>query len=394
MYIQRLLIDGLRNLHHVSLDNLGTINLFIGDNGAGKTSLLEAIAIASQGRSFRSNKVQTVIHHEQPLLRVFLECLDETTGKARRIGIERDRKNHYAIRLDGEDAQALAELSAVLPVVVLDAGVFDLLDGPSSVRRKFIDWGVFHVEHQFYEAWKSFNRVLKQRNALLHAQSADYAHYEPWDRELVQHAIDIEKYRLKYLRQFQCHLQHTLAVLGAELGQDIYYKNGWAQERLDLAVQDVEPVADSDTLPAPADLLALLREQFPRDLKFQTTHIGPHKADIQVRHFRNDVKDIYSRGQKKVLVAAMKLAQARTVKAGASHKMPVLLLDDLPSELDEQHLSAFINFIIAEGYQSFITAVDARVCAANAAPKARMFHVERGKITPIQDVPRGTTVSA
>jgi DNA replication and repair protein RecF len=384
MYIKRLLIDELRNLKQVSLDDFGTLNFFVGDNGAGKTSLLEAISIVSQGRSFRNNKVQTIISQQEPALRVFLECKDDHDNSYK-LGIERDRKNQYAIRINGANAQTLAELTAILPVVVLDATAFDLLDGAPSIRRKFLDWGVFHVEHGFFEEWRSYNRALKQRNALLRNQDRNYQAYIHWDQSLVQHAIAIENYRLNYLEKFQKHLGHTLNALGAELEHTIFYKNGWNIERLDIdTIDEDKPVASADVL------MDKLKEQFGRDLKYQTTHIGPHKADIQLRLQNNDVKDIYSRGQKKILVAAMKLAQAKTVKMSQSHKSPVLLLDDLPSELDDQHLALFLNYVCQEGYQCFITAVDDRIYKNKDRVKARMFHVERGKITPITNVSRGT----
>ena len=106
---------------------------------------------------------------------------------------------------------------------------------------------------------------------------------------------------------------------------------------------------------------------------------------------KNDIKDIYSRGQKKTIVAAMKLAQAKVVKE-VSQKSPVLLLDDLPSELDDDHLDRFIQFVVDEGYQSFITAVDSRIYDNNTHVKARMFHVERGKIRPLNGAEKSHTL--
>ena len=147
MFIRRLLIEHVRNLQQVSLNELAQINFFIGENGSGKTSLLESIAIASQGRSFRHHKIQTVIQTEQAALQVFAEC-EADSGNVHKLGVRRDKHNDYQIRIDGSNASSLAELSTILPTLVLDASAFDLLDGAPSERCKFIDWGVFHVEHQ------------------------------------------------------------------------------------------------------------------------------------------------------------------------------------------------------------------------------------------------------
>ncbi|MCK5880406.1 MAG: DNA replication/repair protein RecF [Sinobacterium sp.] len=378
MIIQRIQLSNTRNLEAVDLDAFSQLNFFIGANGSGKTSFLEAIAIASLGRSFRSNKVHTVINQQQSQLSVFI-ALEDEAGNAHKLGIMRDRKNSFMVRINGANAKSLSELSAILPLVILDANAFDLLDGSPSIRRKFIDWGVFHVEHQFLECWKNFNRILKQRNALLRKGVEDYNHYLPWDKELVTLSLAIESFRLHYLAAFQLQLQETLTELDKSLTDNkVFYKNGWGIERLelhDLSV-DKEPGFDEETL------LALLKASFERDLKYQRTHIGPHKADMEIKQARLSVKDLYSRGQKKTLVAAMQLAQARVVSQLTS-KQPILLLDDLPSELDAEHLKAFIGFVIREEYQCFITSVDEQIYKQNMHIKARMFHVERGKIMPV-----------
>src|SRR5690606_33797476 len=134
-----------------------------------------------------------------------------------KLGVQRDKQNDYLIRIDGSNAASLAELSAILPVLILDASAFDLLDGSPSQRCKFIDWGVFHVEHQFYDCWRRFNRILKQRNMLLKSGVRDYAQYEPWDKELCAMAARIEQYRLLFLKDYQPVLDAVLQQLDAEL---------------------------------------------------------------------------------------------------------------------------------------------------------------------------------
>ena len=375
MFIEKINIENIRNLESISLKELATLNFLVGPNGSGKTSILESISIASQGRSFRNNKVQTVINQEQSALSVFLECKDNTE-KAHKIGIHRDRKNNYKVRIDGGNAATLAELSSTLPTVSLDATAFELLDGSSSIRRKFVDWGVFHVEHSFYERWKIYNKALKQRNTLLKSGQNDYLLYEPWDKELVNSAIELERLRLSYLKTFKTIFIETLSFLDSSLTSDsIYYKNGWGLEKIEF--KDLDNI--DGLLPEESTLREALKSQFERDCKYQRTHIGAHRADILLKSGRNDVRDIYSRGQKKTIVAALKLAQAKVVK-NQTKKLPVLLLDDLPSELDDQHLSRFLEFVVQESYQAFITAVDDRIFVNNNYVNARMFHVERGKI--------------
>lgn len=377
MFINKLNIECLRNLQSCALEDFATLNFFIGDNGAGKTSILEAISIASVGRSFRSNKIATVIQQDETALSVFLQC-DDDDSIQHKIGISRNRKNSYEVRIDGASVKSLAQMSYILPVVTLDANAFSLLDGSSSLRRQFVDWGVFHVEHSFYQHWRQLQRSLKHRNSLLRAKNSNYQEYLAWDKEIAKHSLAIEKYRIAYLSLFQEALTETLEALDSGLlKQTIFYKNGWNNDKLDFAdIANYNPEATFNE----AEMLELLKKQFAKDLQYGRSHIGPHRADLQIRVNNNDVRDVYSRGQKKTLVAAMKLAQAKIVSRETLRR-PVLLLDDLPSELDQQHLKQFLLHIIKEGYQAFITAVDQRSFTDISLENTQMFHVERGKIT-------------
>lgn len=384
MFIERLQIEQVRNLDTVSIENLSLINCFIGDNGSGKTSLLESIAIVSQGRSFRHHKIQTVIQLERNELRVFVECRNDN-GTLYKLGIQRDKDNRYLIRINGESVNSLAELSSVLPVLIIDASAFELLDGAPSLRCRFIDWAVFHVEQQFYECWRRFNRILKHRNTLLRSGIKVYQALEVWDAELAKLAIQIEKYRLTFLQTYQPILAEVLNFLDSELSpHEIYYRNGWASDKIAFTHINEAAIA---TLTVEG-ISQQLRNGFARDAKYQRTHLGPQRADLQIRIANNDVRDIYSRGQKKILIAAMKLAQAKLLYLQRGIR-PILLLDDLPSELDQRHLQKLLDFIVDESLQSFISSVDASLCGgqkSNTQTKFQMFHVERGRIDPFTGI--------
>lgn len=378
MQIKRLQVENLRNLTAVDIADFSTLNVFVGGNGAGKTSLLEAISIASQGRSFRHHKVQTVINHEHHQLHVFLLC-ESKAGVRYRLGISRNRENKYQIKVNGELLTSLAELTVVLPIVVLDASVFELLDGPPTHRCRFIDWGVFHVEHQFFPVWKDYSRLLKQRNSLLKQNITHYQQLKPWDSEFVRLAAEIERYRIRVLSVYRQQFRQVISQLDESLaGVEVFYRSGWQDDKLDFLLSD----AEFERVLEPAYLMERLQASFSRDSKYQRTHIGPHRADLQIRFHQNDARDVLSRGQKKTLVSAMRLAQAKMLSVYSQVK-PILLLDDLPAELDAEHLSRFLDFIQREGLQSFITTVDKQfVEEQNLASKCNMFHVEHGRIEP------------
>lgn len=379
MRIKRLQVEKLRNLEAVDLSGFSTLNVFYGGNGSGKTSLLEAISIASQGRSFRHHKIQTVINHKQPSLQVFVLC-ESDAGVDYRLGILRDRDNQYQIKINGESVSSLAELTSFLPILVLDASAFDLLDGPPMQRCRFIDWAVFHVEHQFFVCWRNYSRLLKQRNTLLKQGIQSYEQLKPWDIEFVKLAVEIERYRCKVLITFSVYLKQVLPQLDVSLvNVEVFYRNGWQEEKLalmDKGEGEALDVFSSETL------LSRLEQSFARDQKYQRTHLGPHRADLQIRIMQNDARDVLSRGQKKTLISAMKLAQAKML-AQVNGLKPILLLDDLPAELDREHLKSFIEVVLEENLQSFITTVNQQfVEELNLAAKCNMFHVERGRIEP------------
>lgn len=381
MFINTLTIEGVRNLDSCTLNAFKQLNFFFGDNGAGKTSCLEAIAIASVGRSFRHNKIDAVINANADALSVFLQCQD-SQNQAYKIGIRRDKQKRYLVRINGETAKSLARLSYILPTVVLDSTAFQLLDGSPSERRQFIDWGVFHVEHQFYQHWVVIQRLLKQRNALLRQKQSQYSLYKAWDASLAEHSTKLELLRVKFLQRFQQVFVECLTELDDSLlDHHIYYKNGWSNKKIDF--QQLTNNTNIESLcPTAAEIKELLHQNFEKDLLYKRCNIGPHRADMQIKADKFMVKDVYSRGQKKTIVAAMKLAQAKIVSR-ETMKQPILLLDDLPSELDENHLKRFLQHIAKAQYQSFITAVDKRSFSDISHENSQMFHVEHGRIRAV-----------
>ncbi len=386
MYIQRIRMENLRNLESVSLSGFSDLNILAGANGAGKTSFLEGVAIAGMGRSFRSHKIQTIIRSSCPFLSVFVEGQDESG--VRRIGIERDMEGGYRVRLDGKNITSLAELSRSLPILVLDPAAFSILDGAPADRRGFMDWGVFHVERGFHESWRSCSRILKQRNALLRSGVTNYAALAPWDKELAHWAAAVEASRQSFLAQFFPSLAGVISridctgiVGAADQGKlTLVYRSGWAGKATELSLSGGS-VPSADAITGAVQIEQMLQESFPRDSRDHFSHLGPHKADMQIRIGGVDVRELLSRGQKKILIAAMKLAQAQLVRT-VTGRRPILLLDDLPSELDADHLASFIRYVLEESWQCFVSTVHADLFHTDPA-RARMFHVERGKITPL-----------
>jgi DNA replication and repair protein RecF len=352
MQIQRLDGSWLRNLQPFSL-RPALLNLLVGENGSGKSSSLEAIHLLATGRSFRGGRADGAICHGQPALTLFLAGV-ESDGRERRVGYRKPRSQDAEIRLDGEDA-SLGDIAAVLPVRFMGPGSEELLEGEPAQRRAFLDWILFHVEHSYLDLWRRGNRALAQRNALLRARAAP-ALLRPWTRELVEASTTIAAMRRQALVWLAGYLDPLLARFAFADSVTLAYH--------------AAPLPETD-----ADWAEL--EARERDNGYSL--FGFQRDDLRIRVADGMARDILSRGQKKVLVYALQLAEAALVRAKTG-KISVLLLDDLCSELDRNNAALVLGLVVETGMQAFITALNKKELDGLLPPDCRMFHVEHGRI--------------
>ncbi len=366
MLLERLQIQGVRNLESVRLDPLALINVLYGDNGAGKTSVLEAIHILGLARSFRNPQIKPVINYQQSECTVFgrLSGVYVEQGGTVAMGVTRDRQSQYKIRINGLNVSSTAELAEYLPLLTINADSFDLLTGAPASRRRYLDWSVFHVEPSFYSQWKRYQRCIKQRNSVLRRDKIDSQQLSTWTKELVYVGEEVDRMRQQ---QFSKLAQGFLALanqLTESLeGIELRYHQGWDKEKsLDEA----------------------LEQTLSSDMERGFTHVGPHRADLKIRLGRVNAVDVLSRGQIKLAVCALKLAQGRLLGELTGRKC-VYLIDDLPSELDDGHLTAFCQLLEGLGSQVFVTCVDRHDLLDKWSESAQvaLFHVEHGQAVPI-----------
>lgn len=354
--ISRLDVLNVRNLSDVKLAPSKKLNLIFGDNGSGKTSLLEAIHLLGLGRSFRSQKLNSIIQHDKEDCVVFCETLEGAS-----IGLRKSRRQGHQLRLMGEKQRNWADAARHLPVQILNSESFMLLEGSSKVRRRYLDWGVFHVEQDFVGAWRKAAKCLAHRNLLLKQKSLDRAQLEAWDVELCRLSELIDRSRRDYFAVLYPALLETVARLIDLPELNLHYSRGWDDS---------------------ADLGSVLKAGMSKDLKYGATQHGPHRADLSVRIGRNEAVEVLSRGQQKLLVSAMKIAQGSLLSQQIGVKS-VYLLDDLPSELDIANRRRVCHLLDGLECQIFMTCVDPaeleRSWPAGLMP--RKFHVEHGKMT-------------
>lgn len=364
MHLTRLDIRNLRRLEPVSITPGPSLNWITGDNGAGKTSLLEAIHLLAYGRSFRGPVRDGLIRTGADALEVFVEWQETSTPRLRRSGL-RHAGHSWEGRLDGVPAVALGELCAALAVVTFEPGSHALIAGSGEPRRRWVDWGLFHVEQDFLPLWRRYARALKQRNALLKNRPRP-EQLDAWEHELAEAGEPLTSRREQYLERLQTRLAAVSADLVPSLGLGtLQFQPGWRRHDLSLA-----------------DALLLARE---RDLMTGHTSVGPHRADWRIDYAARPAREALSRGQAKLTALACLLAQAEDY---AEHRgeWPVMALDDLASELDRRHQQQLLARLRQSGAQIFITGTE-RKPEDDLDIDSAWFHVEQGQVTKMDASP-------
>jgi DNA replication and repair protein RecF len=364
--LKRLQVTHLRNLVDVSISLSPDVNLFYGKNGSGKTSLLESIALLGLGRSFRSLKIRTIIEYSQPQLTVFSELTGPDDLRAT-IGLQKSRLGCNVIRVNGDNVQSAISLAQQLPLQIINADSFSLLDGSSTQRRRFLDWMVFHVKPEFTETWRRLQKIIKQRNSVLKRDKIGYSDLIAWDKEFVPLSKKINALRREVFEEFnECFFDKNNHFSELGFNIDISYNAGWNED---------ENFAD------------ILQAGFFRDARSGYTNIGPHRADLRFKIGAQLASDVLSRGQEKSLVCALHIAQA-FLFSEKTNKSCVFLVDDLLAELDVDNAKKLSAALVSLKSQVFVTGIDKEnlLSVWNSINEKSenfaisLFHVEQGRI--------------
>jgi len=347
-------IRGLRNLREASLHPAPGFNQIIGANGAGKSSVLEAIHCLSVGHSFRTRKVKELITRGEDEFTLSCQMLDVATEQTHRSGLRRHRDGTTELRLDYEEIRGIAQVTQLMPVKALTPDSHELIqDGPSG-RRQFIDWGTFHVEHGFFDAWKIYRRALSQRNQSLKDNAPD-SEVMSWDEQLIESGMLLDTYRRTYVDSLRGTLAELLGSMETMFHVELSYRSGWTDG---------------------IDLSEALAKSFQNCRRFRTTTVGPHRAELQISADGVLARQILSRGQQKLLVYAMHLSQLILLHK-ITNKPAIVLCDDLPSELDKEQSTKILSQIALLNSQVFLTSTEPQILENTAI---EMFYVAGGEL--------------
>jgi len=353
-------ISDIRNIATATIHCHNKLNILYGVNGSGKTSALEAIYLLSRGKSFRTSNTDSLINDESKEGVVFT-----TLQSGNRIGLSKGRSDRSKLRLDENPQSNWDRVTHLLPVLVIDASTFQLLEGGPKPRRQYLDWGVFHVEPAFISHWRNFRKALANRNQLLKTGSVSQGELSAWSKSLIESGEDIHTCRSAYFKQLLPVFLEVYKGLEREGTPElsITYSRGWPESQ---------------------SLTEALEASLANDRRYKSTQVGPQRADIVIKAGTRLAAEVLSRGQQKLVVAAMKIAQ------GILHSMVkespcIYLVDDLPAELDGVNRESVLARLLATGAQLFVTCVqrESLPIEGKEGDEFTAFHVERGKIVSV-----------
>lgn len=359
MSLSKVAIENIRNLKNLTLEIDRRLTIITGENGAGKTSILEAIHLLGSGKSFRTSKVQQILMTDSHIMRVTAEVADNFNHH-HHIGWQHDSQDKR-ISIDADQNIKTADLARILPVRCIQPDSHYRFRQDSRYRRSLLDWGVFHVEPLFQEQWQKYQRALKQRNKILKNQSVSVANIKSWDEQLSQAGELIDLYRKNYINLWKPYVSRVLANLFNEAAEDVElnYEKGWDKN----------------------NLLSQLQQEHTIDIKRGSTGSGCHRADLVVNIGGEIATSYASQGQQKLLFLSLVLSQIELFLDTENHFGVTLMLDDVPSELDEKHREQLLHYLANSRIQTIITTTDLAQFEREQHPiRYKRFHVERGEI--------------
>lgn len=360
MKLDNIQIRHFRNLNDVVLNPSPSINVLLGQNGSGKSSLLEAIHYLGYGRSFRTLRNKNVVQYNQQKFTVFCKC--SQGDSVFNLGISRSLVDETVVSLNGKRSSKIADLVSLVPLQIFTPQSSEILVGSPKLRRRYLDWGLFHVEHGFLNLANNYTKSLKHKNALLRAAKHD-EHQERqnsyWSSEVSRLGLELSLMRNNYLDRLKLYINSNLEQFIPEFNVEISYYRGWEKG---------------------LTLHESLLKNFDKDKKNGFTSVGCHKADLRLRVDGIAVSDILSRGQLRMLMAALQLAQTQLLYKELNRTC-IFLLDDVGAELDESKRELFIDSLLESNNQLFVTAIEKKQLEFMTKYKyKKMFHVEHGQV--------------
>jgi len=353
MSLSRLEVLSFRNIQQALIEPKPGINAFYGDNGSGKTSLLEAVYFLGNYRSFRAQQASAVISDDSEFALV-----RGMTMQGDQLAIQRSRNKRHQLRLNQTPLVRASELASVLPTVVFDPSTIQLVLGEPEKRRRFLNWGLFHVKPNFAESWRTWARALSQRNQLLKLGKASES-LDEWTSLLARHSELIDQARQAYVARLRDAFGQMAKDLSYNQDLTISYRRGWPEG---------ESLANS------------MATDLAIDLKRGFSQKGLHRSDLRLTVGGRPAAEHLSRGEAKIVAWTLGLAQLQCLPESVRNKT-VLLVDDPGSEIDPDYRRSMGDCLGRSAPQILATSTTRQAHQQIWGDKLnRLFHVKQGII--------------
>lgn len=352
MAVRQLRLVGFRALATQTLAFSPGLNILFGDNASGKTSLLEALDIASRGRSFRTQHLSEIARWDGNGEWALDVAHDHAVGDD--LLKLRYRAGNLEVRRQSEIWNR-EQMARSLPALILGPDLHRLMDDGPRVRRAFMDWALFHVEHTFAEHWRRYQQALRQRNAAIR-RYAPKAQVSAWNDSLLSAGAVITEHRQQLVEGLKWHFAASVSKTALLPGVDINYRQGWTKNlSFEAALEraDAHPGTQSPT------------------------PVGPHRGDLELLAGSARVQSSLSRGQQKVFLIILALALANLVHERVGH-WPLLAIDDWHAELSDKTAALILEKLRTYQGQRIVSCFDTPITPVT---EARLFHVEQGRFT-------------
>jgi DNA replication and repair protein RecF len=355
LFINKLKIHDFRIIKNKEFVFTNRVNIFYGNNGTGKTSILEAIYFISSGKSFRKSNFKNLINFDSESLTVYIECLNtnKLNQEKQTIAINKNKSGLWKAKHNNSKINSQSTITNILPVIAIDPEVYRLVDFGPLYRRNFLDWLVFHVKHNYLLLWKKVYKCVKQLNSL-YKNKASIPEVSLWENTFLQYSNELNSIREDFFLKIKPIIYKLNSFMQPEINDlAISFKKGWSD---DLTLEQQ------------------LNEDRDKNFKYGQLQHGPHKMDIKILTGKHQASQTLSRGQKKVLSMCFYMAVIDLLIT-TTDKTPILCLDDFDAEIDKHKLVKAANFFKDKKTQIFITSVHKKKIS-KVFPDSKLFHVE------------------
>ena len=362
MRLKHLVVSDFRNIGMIRVEPGKRFNLLYGFNGQGKTNILEAIYLLGNSRSFRNSRLTEFIGHGKTQAQLLGEV--ESGGTVSRIKLSLEPAGRR-VEIDNKGIRRASDLHGRLNAVVFSPDDTGMVKAGPETRRRYLDRAVYTGDIGYLHCWHDYHRILKQRNHLL--KSPDRTGLDTWTEKLAEAGAEVVERRQQYVSLLETRLQqHYVTISGGCEAAGIRYQPEGVQ------------AVDRGTIRE--ELLQLFNRHARSDERYGTTTAGPHRDDLTLYLDDRPLKAFGSQGQQKSFVLALKMAEMDNLQA-IFGESPLLLLDDISSELDARRNGNLMEFLTARDIQVFITTTEPSPALLSTAVNCAVFRVENGNLT-------------